>query len=161
MASCGTSGSLHGFLVPWGQHGNIIPLFLTKKSLPASGCLASGSGQVYFAVVCLCLGILKSPRAQLSSGLRYLLGAINTIRIEEKRVWEEALAAPALRRSASAAGCVASSQLHGTGGFCREEEETSALVPDDAKRSQIFSHRCGLYNPSDAPSYLQLLPTGF
>lgn len=51
--------------------------------------------------------------------------------------------------------------LHGMGGFCKEDEESLALVPDDAERYQISSHSCGLYNPSDASSYLQLLPTGF
>lgn len=50
---------------------------------------------------------------------------------------------------------------HGMGGFCKEEEETLALVPDDADRYRISSHSCALYNPSDASSYLQLLPTGF
>lgn len=42
------------------------------------------------------------------------------------------------------------------GGFSKEQEETLALVPDAAERDQISSHSCGLDNPSDASSYLQL-----
>lgn len=57
--------------------------------------------------------------------------------------------------------CRVLAALHGMGGFCKEEEATLALVPDDAERYQISLHSCGLYNPSDASSYLQLLPTGF
>lgn len=68
VASCGTSGSLQGFLVPWGQHGNIIPI--PHQNVFASIRVISQRLPVrlIFSLSAWALGFSKAPELNLPLG---------------------------------------------------------------------------------------------
>lgn len=68
VASCGTGGSLQGLLVPWGEHGHIIPVphqnvFASIKVISARLPI-----RLIFSLSACALGFSKAPGLNLALG---------------------------------------------------------------------------------------------
>lgn len=135
LASCSSSGPLQGLLVPWGHQGSSSthssPNILASIRMLSQRLLLKlihGERQSIWEK-----GNFKFSRAKPFFGLWGLTGAVSATQREEKCAWQKALAALGAMLQAQQAARVLMA-LRRTGGFRDEEEETLALVPDDAVR---------------------------